>query len=254
MLHGRAGRSKVKQEPSSAQPQPKPAGALPATVDEKVREVANTQQSVVNSKQHHSSTAARADASHTNEPTATAAAEADTPFPAGASDTGIKDEEGVLQEEADGSGVFAADADSKTAAQAPPHDHTGGVSSAAIPAASCEDGQAVINDYGGTSAGRADVDTKQNHQAQVQPSAHESGVLQDEGPEGSRAQEANEAGLQAMSHGQDGPSAALKTEPQDSDAELLQGAAIAEAAAGVGDQDEAAARTAGEIPCMTCPV
>lgn len=252
MLHGRAGKSKVKQELSSAQPQPKAAGALPAAVDEKVREVANTQQSATDSKQPYSGTAARAEGFSAIQPTSTAAAAADTPLPAGPS--GIKHEEGVLQEEADGSGVFAVDADSKMAAQVLPHHLAGGVSNAAISATRSEDGQAIIPNHGDTSAGRADFDTKQSHRAQAQPSAHESGVLQAEGPEGSRAQEANEAGLQAMSHGQEGPSAALKTEPQDSDAELLQGAAIAEAAAGVDDQDEAAAGTAGDFPCTTCPI
>ena len=132
---------------------------------------------------------------------------------------------------------------------------TGGDSGAATSVGPSEDGQATSTHQDGTSAaGRGPNDAKGTHHVQGQSSAHGSGVLQGEGPEGIRAREGNGNGLQAMSHGQAGSSEVLKMESRDSDAELLQGAAVAEAAAGVGDHEEGVVGSSGELLCTTCRI
>ena len=266
-----AGKPKVKQEPSRTQPQPLPAADVPATVNEKVREVANAQHTASQPDLDIKSTPGAA----TNAPQpagrhssiAPAKASSDVHALPSAQHPTLKQEDGTPLAEADGTGVFAEPPFLSQAAAADPetqrlpqdlkgHSRDNKVTCAASPAVQPEGGQGAFrNDdsipasrVSKTSLGKGDV--RGQFSEQVTPPG--SGVLKDEGLQ-VPGQASDGGHMQALGHGEARDSREMNMEQQQSDAELLRGAVVAEATAGVDDQDKAAtAYSGGPSTWMIC--
>ena len=237
-----AGKTKIKQEPSTMQPKPK---AVPKEVDEKVRDVANAPHACSDSYSN---------------PTAAAAAAGQQGAPS--SSHKLNKEADSPAEEAAGTGVFASGASVAPASPADDAEHESGpISCGLIPAGAAPQAahQAVKPEPGGLGPVPADgiatsahASDQQAHSHQLRDTSAGEGAAtasrvftEDEGtPNGDGRPAEVGSGWPAEAACEAASSETVKR--QESGAEVLRGAAVAEAAAGLTASGPGAASGGGD--------